>query len=207
MKTPKTQQVHSEIMAEKIATWVTHESSADEIQYLKIKLGAEVMIINISKALVVYLVAILFRTLIPTVITHLAYASVRKFSQGLHAKSSVVCTVVSILMFVAIPCLMKTVIIDRWMVLLIGVAITYLFYRYAPADTEKCPIIDPDIRRQLKLKAVGMSTVILCVALMISNPMTRSLLIVGLVLQVVMTLPITYKLLKRSYNNYEKYEA
>lgn len=36
--------------------------------------------------------------------------------------------------------------------------------------------------------------------------MIKSLLVLGIALQIVFILPITYKLLKRGRNNYEKYE-
>ena len=140
-------------------------------------------------------------------ITHFAYAVVRKFSQGLHAKSSFTCTIVSLLMFVVIPCVMQGVVIDRWWVFLIGVVMTYLFYKYAPADTEKSPIIDSDVRQQLRWKSVGVNIFVVCIALATTNPMMRILFIVSMVMQVAMILPIIYKLFGRSYNNYERYET
>lgn len=196
-----------ETISEYIATWLLKNSEPDEIVYLKVRLGIESMMINISKGLIVYSIAILLQTLAPTFITHMSYLVVRKFSQGLHAKSSFVCTIVSIIMFVFLPCVVQNFLIDRPIVFLIGVIATYLFYKYAPADTEKSPILDAENRNRLRKTTVILSIFLTLFALGIIDPMIRTLVTLGLVLQVIMILPITYKILGRGYRNYEKYEA
>jgi len=197
---------YSEVLAEKVTQWVMGEIQAEEIEYLKAKLGLESILINLSKMIVVYVIAIAFRTLIPTLITHLSYVVLRKFSQGLHAKYSTVCTLASIAMFVILPYLLQNAEISRQWVLLIGVAAPCLFYFYAPADTEKSPIINSRIRNELRWKSVMASIVMMGIALIV-DPMMRTLIVAGVVMQVIMILPQTYKILGRSYNNYEKYET
>ena len=203
----KAKKVYSEILAKKVTEWIAGETSLNEIEYLKIKLGIESILINISKSLIVFFAAMFFQTLILTILAYVAYVAVRKFSQGLHAKSSVMCTIVSILMFVAVPYMVQNVVIDRLWVFLVGVGTTYLLYKYAPADTEKSPIIDYDVRKQLKWRSVGANIFLMFIALVVYNSMVRTMIVTGVVMQIIMVLPITYKILGRGYNNYEEYEA
>jgi len=195
------------IITEQILKWLYSEGNISEIEYLKAKLGIESILLNISKFFIIYACAIRFQTLIPTVITHLAYVSLRKFSQGLHAKSSLVCTIVSLFMFVAIPYMAQDVIINRWLIFLAFVVSTYLFWKYAPADTEKSPILGVKNRLELKLYTIGINVLLMYVALTLIMPMFRTLITIGMLMQVIMVLPITYKILGRSYKNYEKYET
>lgn len=196
---------YSEVLAENLTQWVMGGVASEEIEYLKAKLGIESILINLSKTVIVYAVAILLRTLIPTLIMHFSYVVIRKFSQGLHAKSSMVCTLVSIVMFVMVPYTIQGIIIGRGQVFLIGVVVTCLFYLYAPADTEKSPIINSRIRKELRWKSVMASISIFGLVLLV-DPAVRGLILTGITMQVIMILPITYKLLGRSYNNYEEYE-
>lgn len=201
----KLEKSYTEKLAKKIAIRLCNEK--DRIEYLKIKLGMELILINIGKGAIVYLIAIIFGTIIPTVITHLACTSLRKYSKGLHAKSSIVCILISIILFVVVPYLIQNMVIDRWWVLSIGIVTTYLFYKYAPADTEKSPIVERDRRELLRWKSVGVNIALICVAFVSLSPMLRTLVILGGVLQVIMVLPITYKIFGRGYNNYEEYET
>jgi len=201
----KLEKSYTEKLAKKIAMQLC--DGKDRIEYLKIKLGIELILINVGKGAIVYLVAIIFGTLIPTVITHLACVLLRKHSKGLHAKSSTVCVLISILLFVVLPHLMQSIVINRWWTLPIGIITTYLFYKYAPADTEKSPLVDEDVRKHLQYRTVGVNIALHLVALTAVLPMLRTLIILGGVLQVIMVLPITYKLFRRGYNNYEAYET
>jgi len=199
--------VHTEILADRITRWLFEGTEQNEIAYLTAKLGLESILINISKGFIVYMIAILFQTVLPTFITHATYVLLRKFSQGLHAKSSFVCTVVSVTLFVILPAIMQNIILSRPVVFFIGIIVTCLFYLYAPADTEKSPILNAETRNHLKWRSVWSSALITVVALIVPYPMVRTLMVLGLVLQIIMILPITYKLLGRRYRNYEEYET
>ena len=197
---------YSEIAAERVSNWLYNNKEYDEINYLKAKLGIEATIINVSKIMIVYSISLMFGLLIPTLITHLSYLSLRRVSMGLHAKSSFVCTVVSVIIFVVIPYLIQGVWIGNELLLIGGLITTILFWLYAPADTEKAPIIGAKRRRKLKRLAVLTNVIVLLAALLVGQTMFRTLILWGSVIQVVMILPITYKILRRRCKNYEQYE-
>lgn len=197
----------SEKIAIKISDWLFEGDDVNELNYLKAKLGIESIIIDVSKAIVVYVAAFAAGTLIPTFVTHLSYMGLRKFSMGLHAKSSFVCTIVSVLMFVGVPYLIEGIVIGRWWIFFAFSMSTWLFWKYAPADTEKAPIIGARRRFNLKLCTIGINSLLMYIALVVLIWEARVLILAGMLMQLVMILPITYKILRRSRNNYEKYET
>lgn len=199
--------IYSEVAAERVTNWLYANNDYNEIDYLKAKLGIEATVINISKIAIVYLISCIFSLLVPTLITHLSYLSLRRCSRGLHAKSSFICTIVSIMMFVLIPSLLQDVIIGNDLLFLIGTTSTILFGIYAPSDTEKAPIIGVERRKKLKRLTILMNGIILIIALLAESTIFRTLIVAGSLMQLVMILPITYKILGRSCNNYEEYET
>lgn len=201
-----TKTINFDRMATCIVKWIYGAFDEENLNHLKAKLGVELILINGSKVGIVYGVAILFATVVPTLITHVPYVFLRKFAQGLHAKSSVVCTVVSLICFVALPYFVQNVSLRRWEVGIIGILLTFLFFKYAPADTENAPILGASNRAYLRKRAVLVSGGLTLFVLMLPSGNIQTLMVFGTILQAVMILPISYKILGRKMNNYEIYE-
>jgi len=196
-----------ESLASRMALWLNKERQGDHIDYLKMKLGIETILTNVSKGLIVYGLAILLGLFLQTLILHVAYAVVRRYAYGLHANSSTVCSIVSIILFIGTPILSQYIPFTRLMVIGCGLLFITLLYLYAPADTDKSPIIGAERRRSLRMKSIVACAVVTGVAFLYPDPFIRSLLMLGVAIQIVMILPLTYKLLKRSVKNYEQYET
>ncbi|WP_245237557.1 accessory gene regulator B family protein [Paenibacillus ihuae] len=198
----------TESLACRWAQKMNKEREGEYIDYLKMKLGFEMLLINLSKLVLVYGVAILFHLLWQTLIMHGAYFAIRKTAFGLHASSSMICSLISVAMFVGIPYLCDHyIMMNNLEAGLIGLFSTLLLYRYAPADTDKFPLLGKERREKLRKTTTKSRLLIVLTALLIPSPTIKALLLMGILLQVLMILPITYKLLKRSYNNYENYDA
>ena len=80
-----------------------------------------------------------------------------------------------------------------------------VYFRYAPADTEEKPYLDSLIRKQLKIKSMVMAIIYFFVSISIKDMFFSNMFIHVLWIEGIVILPITYKLLKRRYNNYEYY--
>ncbi|WP_310829842.1 accessory gene regulator B family protein [Paenibacillus pedocola] len=198
----------TESLACRMAQRLNKEREGEYIDYLKMKLGFEMLLINLSKLVLVYGAAILFHLLWQTLIMHGAYFAIRKTAFGLHASSSMICSISSTAMFIGIPYLCEQYIrFNNIQVGIIGLLATLLLYRYAPADTDKFPLLGKERREKLRKTTTKSSLLIVLTALLIPSPTIKALLLMGILLQVLMILPITYKLLKRSYKNYENYDA
>ena len=180
----------------------------DGLELKKMTLGMEVAIINISKLVAIYVLAALLGVVGPTAVIHIAYFAIKRYSFGLHALNSTVCTVVSCCLFVAVPLAVQVMGLGIGNVTVGAVFAVVLacLYCYAPADTKARPLIGAQLRVQLKKKAVLCGAVLMLVALLIPSGEVKLLLTLGVVFQTVSVLPITYKILKRSERNYETYE-
>ena len=178
----------------------------DGIELQKMTLGLEIILHNIPKIILMMTVAIFLGILLQTAITWLTFASIRRYASGLHAQNSTTCTVASLLMFVAAPYVMQGVYLSVGKFILIFAVVVYGLYRYAPADTAACPILGAKRRAKLKKRAVLSGIAVMVLAIIIFDDVFYVLVATGAVYAVIAVLPTTYKILKRSMNNYEKYE-
>jgi len=181
-------------------------NSKQKLDIAKIVYGLEIFIINFSKFLIIYGVSLLFRQLIKTLIIHFAFILTKRYSFGIHAKSSTVCTLYCLTILVFIPYILIHYFINNYLTLLIFTIIISIHYKYAPADTVNNPIIGRENRIKLKVKSIVCVFSLALITLCITNSNIRNLLILGSVFQTISLLPITYKILKRRRNNYEIYE-
>ncbi|WP_254847956.1 MULTISPECIES: accessory gene regulator B family protein [Paenibacillus] len=197
----------TESLASKIALWINKEREGEHIQYLKMKLGIETLLINITKSVLVYGLALLLNMLMETLIVHATYYAVRRISFGLHASTSFRCSMISIILFVGLPYICSYIMINNYMVLITGMISVVLLYRYAPADTDKFPLLGVERRKKLRKASVRTAAILTLIALLCPIHTVKTLMMAGMLLQIISILPVTYKILKRSVRNYEKYET
>lgn len=191
-------------LAEKI---ITKERWADDEEgYLKVKYGLEIILINTMKFIAVYGVALLLGIVWQTITVHLAYLMIRRYSFGLHATKSWICTVVSVSMFDLIPYFAKELLLNNWIVLGVFIFVLLNVFFFAPADTESLPLIGKDNRKKLKRKAMVCTLLLMGIALLVPIAEMKVLIMLGALYQVVSINPLVYKILNRRYHNYESYE-
>lgn len=172
----------------------------------KLRLGCEILLINVSKFLIIITIATIFNLLKETLLMILIFGILRKRTFGLHAKSSVMCTIVCILMFNFGAYFCQYLKFNNYIVFIIFLVINILLYKYAPADTECHPLLGYKLRTKLKREALLISIVLMLLALIIPNDTVKTVITLAESFAVIIILPITYKILKRRYRNYEKYE-
>lgn len=178
----------------------------DEEGYLKVKYGLEIILINVMKFAIVYGIALVTGLLLQTVTVHLSYLWLRRYSFGLHATKTLNCTIISLTMFVLVPFVFQNVPSNNWIVLGTFAFILLNMLLFAPADTESLPLLGEEHRKTLKRKAMIGTLILTGIALLIPFAEMKTLIMVGSLFQVISINPLTYKLLKRRYRNYEKYE-
>ena len=181
-------------------------SGKEGLELKKMAYGMEVMLINISKLVIIYLLSWALGLLVQSLIVHVAYVLIKRYSFGLHALNSTVCTVVSCCLFVFIPWLLYGVEVGNLAVAGVFAVIIFCLWRYAPADTEARPLVGAKIRARNKKKAVIFGVVLMTAALLVPSDSIKFLILLGAAYQAVSILPLTYKILKRSERNYEAYE-
>ncbi len=196
----------TEVLAERITVKVNKRMKKDGLELMKMKLGFEVLFINLSKFALVFAVAAVVDLLKQTVFMCLVFASIRRSSFGLHAKSSLVCTVTSLTMFVFGSYVAQYIRVDNYIVVVLFSVINVFLYLYSPADTENHPLLSQRLRKKLKRDSVVTGMVLMLLALVIQSQPIKVMIILAASYETVGILPITYKLLNRRYKNYEKFE-
>ena len=177
------------------------------LELRKMEIGMEIFLISASKFIIVYSLAVIFGTLWQTMVIHFSFGLLKRYSFGLHALSSTICTIVSCGMFVLTPILLSGMGLSNFGAIAFFGIIIFILYKYAPADTKARPLIGVKLRAKLKWKAVASAFVLVVIALIVPDGYITLLLTVGALYQCILILPITYKILKRSEKNYETYEC
>lgn len=192
----------AEIIIIKLNSYLNKEG----IELKKMKLGIEIILINLSKFIIIFFVAARLNLLKETLFMTLVFASIRKSSFGLHANNSIICTIISLIIFVFGPYISYYIKLNNYLVFIIFVLINLILYKYAPADTVNHPLLGKKLRKRLRKQSVIAGLVLMILALIIPNQSVKAMIIISVVSQILSILPITYKILNRGYKNYEKYE-
>lgn len=195
-----------EMLAEIIIIKLNSKLNKEGLALTKMKFGMEVLLINLSKALVLFLVGAQLNLLKETIFMTLVFGSVRKSAFGLHAKSSIVCTIVTLLMFVGGSYIGHYLNLNNYEIALIFTLFNILLYKYAPADTEKHPLISEKLRKKLRKETVSTGILLMIITVIIPSQLIKSLIVLSVGFEVINILPITYKIFNRRYRNYEQYE-
>ena len=192
----------------RIALWMNSYTQKEGIELEKMTVGIEVLLINVSKLVIIYSLAALLGTLPITFAAHFSYALLKRYSFGLHALNSTVCTAVSCCLFIFLPLALTStgVAISSSVLVAVHAVAFIIFYRYAPADTESRPLIGAYLRYELRVRALASVILLQVVALLAPSDSIRLALVLGVVYQIGSIVPITYRVLGRRGRNYERYE-
>lgn len=185
---------------------VNRNFSKSNLEIKKIKLGIEILLINISKLIVIISCAYMMDLTKYAILSIIVFTAMRRYSFGLHASSSIVCTVVSSILFIATAAMGKYNPLTKEFTVLIGLISILGIAKYAPADTKAHPLIGEALRRKLKSKAINVTSIIYCIALILNNNEITTIVVLTAFIQSLIINPIMYKLFKKEYGNYEKYE-
>ena len=188
----------------KIVTKSNKNISKDELD--KIMYGLEGLYLTIQKMIIVFLIAFLLKILKEVIIFIILYNLIRYLAFGVHAKNSLFCLIYSIIAFIGIPLLTKYISINFYIKISLFIVSILLIIIYSPADTINRPIISKKRRILYKILSSTLSTIYMIISLNIDNSYISNLILFALLLETIMILPITYKLLKMPYNNYKTFK-
>lgn len=177
----------------------------DEVKLKEIKYGIESFYLTITKTIVIFAIAYalnLFKTLF---IFMIFYTMLRLNGFGLHAKKSWQCWIGSTIIFLLIPYLCLNLIINKYVLIFISALCLLLILKYAPADTEKRPIISSKKRFTHKVLCFITALIYIISLFFLQNNHLCNILFFAIVLETLMILPISYKIFKLKYNNFKNY--
>jgi len=177
----------------------------DKEELEEIRYGLASLYLNISKLLVIFTISYILGYIKPLLILMALYSILRLFGYGVHAKKSWHCWIASLLTFLLLPYLCLVLIIDYKIKLILSFICLVLLIIFAPADTEKRPLINKKRRMSYKIicAILGLSYIVLFS--FIKDNLINNCLFFALILETFVVLPITYKLFGVKFNNYKYY--
>lgn len=178
----------------------------DEIKLEEIMYGLESLYLTIEKIILIIIISLILKIFKEVIIFMLIYNIIRFTGFGAHAKDSITCLIVSTITFILLPLMAIYLIIPNYIKIIIGIICLILFLIYAPADTEKRPIVSKKRRIFYKVSTTLIGVLYIVLSIYMKNNYMNNVFIFSLILQSIMILPITYKLLGVSYNNYKNYK-
>lgn len=177
----------------------------DDIRLAELRYGLEGFYLSVSKLIVIIALSLILGIFKEMLIMLIIFNILRTTGFGLHATKSWICLLSSSSIFLIFPALAKFVTIPFIAKLLLAIVSIVCIFLYAPADTKKRPIVKKKKREMYKfittISCIGLNIF----ALVVKNSILSNLIIFGIYTEVIMILPITYKLFHLSYNNYENY--
>lgn len=193
------------VFLEKSLNLIKNYYSYDDIKLQEIKYGLETLYITITKTVVIFALALLLNIFKELMIMMVFYGFLRLFAHGLHAKKSWQCWVTSVPLFLILPYLSTILFIPKEIYLILGTFITIMIYFYAPADTEKKPIVNKKRRMFFKITSTVISIIYLALIYFLKNNTLINIIFSSMLVELVLISPLTYKIFNLKYNNYKTY--
>lgn len=176
------------------------DDKLDEIRY-----GLEAIYLSLSKTIVILLVTLILGIFKEAVIVLLFFNFLRMFAFGIHAKKSWQCWISSSIMFIGIPYLcIYTELSNIYYYIMIGFSVLN-FLLYAPADTVKRPLVKKHRRIKFKVLTLIVSLIYIILFFNTNDVFIKNVIVYTMLLEVVLIHPLTYRVFKLPYKNYERY--
>lgn len=176
----------------------------DDDKLAEIRYGLEGIYLSFTKLIVISIITILLNLFFEMIIMMIVFNILRATGFGIHAKKSIDCWISSTLIFILFPLLSKWIILPIWLHIVISIIFLIMIAIYAPSDTVKHPLIYKKKRIILKIVTV-ISTLILIIISFFTNPIISNLILFGILTEIIVIHPITYKICDLPYGNYKKY--
>lgn len=177
----------------------------DNTKLAMIRYNLEGFYLSFTKLIIIAALSLALGVLKEMIIMLIAFNILRSTGFGLHATKSWICLLSSSIVFLGFPIVAKLITIPFNLKIIIGCLAILLVYQYAPADTKKRPLIKKTKREKLKFLTTIKCIILVTCSLIIKNSIISNLILFGVWSEVVMILPITYKIFHLSYNNYKTY--
>lgn len=184
---------------------VENNTTLSQEEYEEIRYGLGTLWADLSKMIFIFIIALFIGIISECLIFYTINSILRSQSFGVHAKTNSMCLIISTIIFIGTPFIIinyKFDIITKIIICIIGLISIYL---YAPADTEKRPLLNEKKRNAFKTRSLIIGIIYSIIGLLLTTN-TSNFYLMSLVISSIIINPITYKLFGQKYNNYLKYE-
>ena len=176
------------------------DDKLDEIMY-----GVEGIYLTITKTIIIFLLAFLLGIAKELLFLLLSFNFIRLFAFGMHADKSWICLVFSSTIFIGGVFICKYINFNNELLYILYIIALTIIIIYSPADTVKRPLIKKKKRLRFKFLSILITIIYFIISLVTTNNLIINYLIIGLLIECILILPVTYKLFNMPYRNYKKY--
>ena len=176
-----------------------------------IRYGFELIIGEVPKMILIFLIAILLGKLKYFLISIAIIGPYRTFSGGIHLKTHIACFLSTTFLYLGNVFISGMFEITNFYVKVVTITIVYIFsvimiILYAPADTDSVPILRKIDRKRGKIKSIICVSVVLIVSVITEDQVISNMCLIGVFVQTVTIMKISYKIfnVKLGYLEYEK---
>lgn len=170
-----------------------------------IMFGIQLIIGEIPKFFILFILSFLLGIGWYTVIAFVAMMPYRAVSGGFHLKSHLGCIIGTSLLYYGNVYLSKFIVLNEIQkYILIGFAFIFgliMVKLYAPADTENIPIISKRERKTKKILSYIALTLTLIISFFIKDNVISNILIIGTIIQSITISRLAYKLTNNKYGH------
>jgi len=200
-------------MVEKISNFLTAQIQKEQLEIdderaEAINYGIQLIIGEIPKIFLLFILAFLLGVGKLTIATFLLLLPYKAFSGGFHLKTHIGCIISTSIFYIGTAFLAQYFVLPEMIrygaILITWVMGIILVTKYAPADTENFPILTKKERKQKKILSYIFLSAVLLIALFIPWKELSTALIYTVFLQNLFITPIAYRITKNKYS-YEVY--
>lgn len=175
------------------------DTRLEELEY-----GLEGTYLTITKLIVIIALSLILDIFKEVVIMLFIFNILRTTGFGLHATKSWICLLSSGIIFIVFPLLSKFIVMPLTVKIILGIISIVAIFLYTPADTKKRPIINKKRRNIYRFITTINCIILVFISLFIPDSYSN-LILFGIYSEVLIILPITYRLFNLSYDNYKNY--
>lgn len=191
-------------IAHKAISFISSNISKSEEDLEKIEYGIKVLVSNFFKLILLFSTAYFLGIFKYTLLAFVIFGIIRSFACGVHANSTIQCIFLNYLLFFGNVYLSLYHPLRNTILMIIFIISFILLCLYSPADTAERPLINKNFRKLLKFASVGVSVILFIICLFIDNSVYRTIIIFSILEESLVITPFLYKILGKSYRNYDK---
>ena len=190
---------------EKGYNFIARYQECDRIKTIRIRYGLEAFYNLLTKAIFLFIVTYCFGLLKEYLLLCVVYSLARRHTYGLHAKSTIICWITTIPIYLGGCFFIRFAEIQMPIVTALWLWSFLSFLLWAPADTPSTPLIREEVRKKQKFKACLICIVFLIILVLFPYRIIINTICYSLVVQSITINPITYWITNTPYNNYKTY--
>lgn len=189
---------------EKSITNVLIQENHNEIEREQISFGVKIILNDLWKFIIVYLIALQLNCLLPTLITHLVFYVLRQVCFGFHFENNLICLIASVIALPIGGYFINNIYSQNNYIIIVGAILTFVLVLFAPANTAKRPVYNLEHKIYLKKKLI-VRLLIIWAAIFLANDVVDLFISYGIILITISVL--IQKIKGEDKNENQKYGA